>query len=203
MERPLRNRVTPFGEIIATPERGTLMGNRGCLHDDDGRILRQSAREAWISCVPTWPGVRRTLMAPARYTELFFLDEPTALAAGHRPCGSCRPDDLRRFKTAWAKAYGMSALPHVAEIDRELRRTPPLEARGRIDSGGLPDGVMVTLHGSTDAWLVRDGSWHRWTPAGYDNGERPIEPLAIALTSLPILAVLSEGYACSGMACSA
>lgn len=94
LPRPYRNRVNPLGEIVATPEYGTLMGNRGCLHDEDGQIIRQASRIAWISCLPRLPGVRRTLMKPGHYTELFFLDEATALAAGHRPCGACRPEAL-------------------------------------------------------------------------------------------------------------
>jgi len=90
LHAPRQNRVTPFGDIVATPERGNLMGNRGCLHDEAGNIVRTSNGRAWISCLLAWSGIRRTLMAPSHYTELFFLDEPTALAAEHRPCGSCR-----------------------------------------------------------------------------------------------------------------
>ena len=81
-----QNRVTPYGEIVAVSAKGTLMGNRGCLHDDAGRIVRQSQRKAWIYCLLEFKGIKRTVMAPGNYTELFFLDEATALAAGHRPC---------------------------------------------------------------------------------------------------------------------
>ncbi|WP_156405389.1 hypothetical protein [Sphingomonas sp. Root710] len=138
MIAPLRNRVTPFGEIVATPHRGSLMGNRGCLHDDEGNIVRYEhpERSAWISCVLAWPGVRRQLMQPECYTELFFLDEATALAAGHRPCGECRPEQLQAFKEAWARAYGLRRLPRVQAIDAELRATPPLAHRSPLRDAG-------------------------------------------------------------------
>ena len=87
---PRMNRVTPFGEIVAVPERGTMMGNRGILHDADGRIRRPWNVKRWLLCVLEFKGRHRTIMAPNRYTELFFLDEATGLAAGHRPCFECR-----------------------------------------------------------------------------------------------------------------
>src|SRR5262245_37465472 len=98
---PLQNRVTPFGEIVAVPERGTLMGNRGVLHNDAGRIVRSYQVRRWIACRTTFRGRRRQLLQPHSYTELFFLDEATAFAAGHRPCAECRHTDYQRFKTAW------------------------------------------------------------------------------------------------------
>ena len=99
---PLQNRVTPYGDIIAVSARGTLMGNRGRLHDAIGRVVRRqvSSYSAWVTCLLAFKGRRRTVMAPGRYTELFFLDEATALSAGHRPCGECRRADYRRFKAA-------------------------------------------------------------------------------------------------------
>lgn len=112
LPRPLRNRVDPFGQIVAHPARGRLMGNRGCLHDGDGNIVRESRNNAWICCLPTWPGVDRNLMSPGAYTELFFHDEATALAAGHRPCGACRPDALAAFKVAWGLAHHQIDRPH-------------------------------------------------------------------------------------------
>src|SRR5262245_5520966 len=101
---PLQNRVTPFGDLIATAARGTLMGNRGCLHDDCRQIRRPFALKRWIACVLDFRGRHRTVMAPGRYTELFFLDEATALAAGHRPCAECRHADYVRFRSLWAAA---------------------------------------------------------------------------------------------------
>src|SRR5215212_4900162 len=98
---PRQNRVTPLGDIIAHPARGLVFGNRGCLHDDEGRIRRRFAGRAWIACRLRFKDRRRALMQPGRYTELFFLDDATALAAGHRPCAECRRDDYRRFIEAW------------------------------------------------------------------------------------------------------
>src|ERR1700693_4875242 len=102
---PKRNRVTPFGEIIATPERGTFMGNRGVLHDDKGRLQRGWQVKRWIVCVLEFRDRRRTVMTPGRYTELFFLDEATALAAGHRPCAECRHERFIAFCKGWKIAY--------------------------------------------------------------------------------------------------
>ena len=99
---PLRNRVTPLGELVADPARGLVYGNRGCLHDDEGRIRRRYAGRRWIACRLEFRGRRRSaLLQPGRYTELFFLDEATAFAAGHRPCAECRRADYDRFVAAW------------------------------------------------------------------------------------------------------
>src|SRR5262245_27436707 len=119
MPRP--NRVTPFGDIIATPDRGTFMGNRGVLHDDAGRIQRAWQVKRWLVCVLAFKGRKRRGMRPGRYTELFFLDEATALAAGHRPCAECRRQRYNAFCNAWrlADARG-SHLPTADEIDRRL-----------------------------------------------------------------------------------
>lgn len=146
---PLQNRVTPFGDIVATSERGLLMGNRGCLHDDHGTIVRQSRTQRWISCEPTWPGTRRQLRAPGRYTELFFLDEPTALATGHRPCCQCRRAAFVALATAWARASGKVRLSGAAEIDAVLdaeRGKRPL-----VDPTDLPDSAIMARRTATPA----------------------------------------------------
>src|ERR1700732_822885 len=98
-----QNRVTPAGDVIATPERGTFLGNRGVLHDDQGRIKRAWQLKRWIVCVLEFKGRRRAVMTPGRYTELFFLDEATALAAGHRPCAECRRERFNAFREAWLR----------------------------------------------------------------------------------------------------
>src|SRR6202046_2498085 len=120
---PRQNRVTPFGKIIATPERGTFMGNRGVLHDDQGRIKRAWQVKRWLVCVLEFRGRHRTVMTPGSYTELFFLDEATALAAGHRPCAECRHERYNVFRHAWQLAHAgtnSSPLPTAEEIDRKL-----------------------------------------------------------------------------------
>src|SRR5437899_3068734 len=101
---PLQNRVTPFGDLIATEARGLLMGNRGRLHDAGRRIVRYAQGRRWIACLTSFRGRRRTVMSPGSYTELFFLDEAVALSAGHRPCAECRRQDYLRFQPAWARA---------------------------------------------------------------------------------------------------
>jgi hypothetical protein len=147
---PLQNRVTPFGEIVAVPERGTMMGNRGILHDADRRLRRRWATPAWICCVLEFRGRRDPVMAPGHYTRLFFLDEPTALAAGHRPCAYCRRDAYLAFRAAWATAnagLGFGTTPRATEIDRVLHaeRVGPGRAKRlyRADLASLPDGTFV------------------------------------------------------------
>ena len=122
---PLRNRVTPFGELVAIPERGTMLGNRGILHDERREIVRTSHVRRWICCVLEFKGIRRTVMKPRSYTELFFLDEATALAAGHRPCFECRRRAALDFQSAWVKALGGPAMAddmdRVLSVDRRVR----------------------------------------------------------------------------------
>ena len=119
MPRP--NRVNPFGEREAVEARGMFWGNRGALHNDDGEIVRYSRGKGWVTCELDYKQRRRNLLAPGRLTELFFLDEATALAAGHRPCGKCRPDAYRRFKEAWNKAHGGPPIS-ATEMDEVLHR---------------------------------------------------------------------------------
>src|SRR5215212_206442 len=153
---PLQNRVTPFGEIVAVAERGTMLGNRGILHDPDGRVVRRWAGQAWICCLLEFRGRRDPVMAPGHYTRLFFLDEPTALAAGHRPCAYCRRADYLAFREAWATGnanLGLGPAPRAADIDRVLhaeRLRPDRTKRTYPASlANLPDGVMVTLSAAT------------------------------------------------------
>src|SRR3954468_17337754 len=128
---PLRNRVTPFGEIVAVPGRGTLMGNRGVLHNAEQQIVRDSAVKRWIACRIEFKGRHREIMQPNRWTELFFLDEAAAFAAGHRPCAECRREDFVRFCTAWQAVHGAGQWP-VDLIDNHLheeRRVGPWRKR--------------------------------------------------------------------------
>src|SRR5437762_13426760 len=120
---PRQNRVTPFGEIIATQGRGTFLGNRGVLHDGAGHVKRAWQLKRWLVCVLEFRGRKRQVMTPGHYTELFFLDEATALAAGHRPCAECRRERFNAFRKAWRSAHpgaGASSLPTADEIDRRL-----------------------------------------------------------------------------------
>lgn len=189
---PRRNRVTPLGTIVATPERGLLMGNRGCLHDDHGRIVRHSRGQRWISCVPTRPGTRRQLMAPGQYTELFFLDEPTALAAGHRPCAQCRPSAFVAFAVAWARATGLAIRPSATTIDAAL--AGERGERSLVRPADLPEGAMAAEPDADVCWLIDGGGMRRWSFGGYGSSRAlPPTPM-VALTPPSIIAVLRAGY---------
>jgi hypothetical protein len=113
--------VRPDQEIVADPGRGTLMGNRGCLHDENRRLRTARWRsKLWICCALEWQGVRRDVMPPGRWTALFFLDEATALAAGHRPCAYCRNEDYQAYRRAWQKAHSLAEPPRAVEMDAQL-----------------------------------------------------------------------------------
>ena len=185
----LQNRVTPFGVIIAIQDRGTLMGNRGRLHDDRKTLQRPWAGKAWICCETEFRGRSRRVMTPGLYTELFFLDEAVALAAGHRPCFTCRREDARAYADGWGRA------PKAPEIDRVLHEERLLNRGKRIhlrDFAALPDGAFVERGGA--AWLVRGPALLRYSPAGYDEAvERPVGT-AKTLTPPATLRVLATGY---------
>jgi hypothetical protein len=200
---PHRNRVDPFGRLIETLARGAWFGNRGCLHDRDGRITgRKPPVDAWIICKLAFKGRRRPLLQPGRYTELFFLDEATALAAGHRPCGECRYEDLRRFGRAWpgAPAGGYALAREIDAILRAERIDAADESRRRwIDPAHPPpDGWVFTLvdGDARTPLLSARGAFWRWTPFGYE-GPLPLEtPVEIRLATPPsTAAAIVNGYA--------
>jgi hypothetical protein len=205
VRRPLQNRVTPFGDLVATPARGTLMGNRGRLHDSGRRIVRRVAPgyRAWVTCQLAFRGRHRVVMSPNRYTELFFLDEATALAAGHRPCGECRRADFRRFKATWLAANrdrGLGLDVRVDAIDRELHRDrlgPDGQPRTYLATlGSLPDGVFVALPDVAEPLLVWRGSLASWSPAGYGACRGwPPDRRATVLTPRSTAAAIGAGYA--------
>jgi hypothetical protein len=180
------------------------MGNRGCLHDDARRISRRvvGGYRAWVTCVLSFKDRRRLVMAPGRYTELFFLDEATALAAGHRPCGECRRADYRRFKRAWTTGNperGIGASARIAAVDRELHRDRLDEDGGprthRADIGRLPDGVFVAGAEPASALLVWGGSLWMWSPEGYARtGSRPRHGQATVLTPRSTVNAIAAGY---------
>lgn len=164
---PLQNRVTPEGEISFSPARGTLMGNRGCLHDDKKQIVSKSKRDAWVTCLLEFQGRHRPIMAPGNYTELFFLDEATALAAGHRPCATCRRDRYDAFMLAWAKGNRGGAKVLAGDVDKQMKldRTP--SARKTVTKlDGLPDGIMVKVSGGA-VYLLLSGRLFPWSFQGY------------------------------------
>ena len=190
---PRQNRVDPFGTIFATSAYGEWMGNRGRLHDAEKRIVRNWAGKAWIICALDFKGRRRELMSPDSYTELFFLDEPTALAAGHRPCAECRRAAFSGFKAAFAigQAQAGHTVKTAADMDRVLH-AERTDARADGVVAELPDGAMVELDGA--AWLKFGDRLHRWTASGYEDS-RAIPPgSATVLTPPSTIAALRAGY---------
>jgi hypothetical protein len=160
---PLQNRVSPGGDIFATAARGMFMGNRGVLHDDHRRIVRTSRNPMWLICQLEFKGRRRRLMTPRRYTELFFLDEAVALAAGHRPCGECRRADYRAYRhAAGSEDAPISDAKRLDALLTSVRRAP----RTRAAVSELPDGTFVAL-GAGHYHLLWRGALHRWSAAGY------------------------------------
>jgi hypothetical protein len=195
---PLQNRVAPTGEIVADPARGLLMGNRGCLHGP-GRQLGTSRwrTPAWIWCVLDFQGRRRDPMPPGRWTALFFLDEATALAAGHRPCAYCRRADFLRFAEAWRAARQLPSRPPARDMDLTLHRERVDRARRqrthRAPARPLPDGVLIRVAGTVG--LLLGGQLRPWSFQGYGApaaGPRP--ELVEVLTPPSTVAAIAAGY---------
>ena len=191
-----QNRVTPLSELIAHPARGLVYGNRGCLHDADGRIRRRYAGRRWIACRLSFRGWQREpLMQPGRFTELFFLDEATAFAAGHRPCALCRRGDYNRFGTTWRDTHpgdhGADAIDerlHAERVDPGTRG----QRRHAASIGQLPDGAFVIHDGAPH--LVVGDKLLRWTPAGYAGSERRAKGGVELITPPSLVAVLRAGW---------
>jgi hypothetical protein len=200
---PRRNRVTPFGEIVAVPERGTMMGNRGILHDAEGRIRRPWAVKRWLLCVLEFNGRHRTVMTPNRYTELFFLDEATGLAAGHRPCFECRRSRYLAFRDAWAAGNPDMVGPEPIRADdmddrlhadRVARDRSKRSERANLDD--LPDGVFVGLDGHEgETCLIWGNKLLVWSAGGYrERRRRPKAAVVTVLTPGSTVRAIRSGY---------
>ena len=204
---PLQNRVTPFGDIIATPHRGMFTGNRGIIHDPETKTLlnRRWTSRAWLACVCEFRGRRRKVMGGRSWTELFFLDEATAFAAGHRPCFFCRRDDATRFRAAWERGNGVSnlrandidAVLHRERLEGKRKRLHPLP----VPVSQLPDGAMVQV--GDEGFLIAKARALRWSPEGYREAKwandraSPLHAAnerAMLLTPPSTLRALSAGY---------
>ncbi|PXA83500.1 hypothetical protein DMC47_43230 [Nostoc sp. 3335mG] len=189
---PLRNRVDPFGHIHAVAQLGDLMGNRGCLHGDARNLLREhNSYKAWISCNLVRGDRKQTLMAPGLYTQLFFRDEATALAAGHRPCFECRRTHAKAFMAAWGAAHSI-ADPRVPQVDAILH-AERLGRRPAHEDDALPDGAMIGTADEARNWLVWDGVFRSWSFAGYGPPEIPHGDLVL-VTPPSIVAAIEAGY---------
>jgi hypothetical protein len=194
---PRQNRVTPLGVLIADPARGSVYGNRGCLHDGAGRVRRRYDGKRWIACrlrFRDWH--REPLMQPGRFTELFFLDEATAFAAGHRPCALCRREDYDRFVTIWRGIH--PGQPGADAIDAQLHseRVHPvtraqLHHSAQLDE--LPNGAFVVHDG--EPRLVLGPKLLRWTPSGYRDAERrPTRGRVVSITPPSSIEVLRNDW---------
>ena len=198
---PRQNRVDPFGGLVATECRGTLMGNRGCLHDEERRIRRAYALRRWIFCVLEFRGRHRQIMAPGRYTELFFLDEATALAAGHRPCAECQRERYLQFRQAWLSANAgrvSGSFCSVDEIDDVLHgeRLAPGSAKRtwRSPLAELPAGVMIVGERGVP-FLVLSDRLLPWSACGYGPGiRRPASGQAEVLTPPSTVGAMAAGF---------
>jgi hypothetical protein len=194
---PLQNRVDPFGELFAAPARGLFMGNRGGRFHTAAKMLtaRRWVSRQWICCVLDFRGRHRDVWGRF-YTELFFLDEPTALSAGHRPCFECRRKDAQAFAEKWREVRGLPTRPRAGEMDEVLhgqRLNGRTKRMNKLPIDTLPDGAFLVLE--EEAFSVRGGALLRWTPRGYDaRTARPRDVAVDVLTPPAMLAVLSAGY---------
>ncbi len=195
---PLQNRVDPFAEIHAVPARGTFMGNRGgCFHNDDQTLKRTRwASRAWITCLLQFKGRRRKLMQPKRYTELFFLDEATAFAAGHRPCYECRRADATAFRDALIRAGEFDTPPLAPILNDAIAGEVQSVLKGKatretVNPASLPDGAIYAV--GERAFLKRGRAGKPWSFDGYGPAE-PLPDTATRLTPRSVCAALSTGY---------
>lgn len=199
----LQNRVTPHGAIVRHAARGAFTGNRGVIHNAAREIVRPWANRRWICCLLEFKGMRRTVMSPGRWTELFFLDEATAFAAGHRPCAYCRRPDFERFKRAWVAGNpeaGLAASDSIDGIDRVLHGERTGAGVGGMEMRApfvaLPPGTFVELlNRPGEALLVWRGMLHQWSPWGYARREAQGAGLTARLLTPPsIVNAFRAGY---------
>lgn len=198
---PLPNRVTPFGEIIATPQRGLFVGNRGIIHHDY-KIRKRCGTDGWVICLTDFRGRRRPLMSPGTWTELFFLDEATAFAAGHRPCFYCQRPRSVEFAAAWGKGAGLGGPAQAKDMDavikderRHVRRLPEDAGKRRenlpiVTPNDLANGAMVVAGGQ--AYLFNEGRFLHWSFDGYTPAA-PKGPLRL-LTPPSVNAAFGAGF---------
>lgn len=198
---PLQNRVDPWGRLHAVSARGTLLGNRGVLHNARKEVIANSARKGWVTCRLEFEGRRREVFSAGSYSELFFLDEATAFSAGHRPCAECRRARYNEFKSAWVKANpGLvrSANPPITEIDKVMHAERARRGGDKVTFeaplADLPPGTFIELAG--EALLVWGGSLLRWTFAGYAGFSpvsAPMDPVCV-LTPRSLVQMFRSGF---------
>ncbi len=196
----LQNRVDPFGNIIKTAARGSWMGNRGILHNDQQQLLRSFKLQAWITCKLECNGRKRQVMSPHRYTELFFLDEATAFGAGHRPCFECRREAYHQFKTLWLKGnpeYQFDEKTSIKKIDAILHEERMTRDESKVTfeeaTDSIPDGTFILFENKP--YLVSENQMYLWSPFGYDKGcALPNENSLTVLTPQSVVKTFRAGY---------
>lgn len=196
---PLQNRVDPWGSLIATNARGTLLGNRGILHNDKKEIVSFSKRPAWVTCQLSFKGWKREIFSPGNYSELFFLDEATAFSAGHRPCGMCRRERFNEFKVVWQTANLASDQEQsIAEIDKQMHAERVIRGGKKVtytaEFKSLPDGTFIEHQGQ--AYLCWQGALKQWSPEGYSETDvfPDLDEMVTVLTPHSIVKMYSNGF---------
>jgi len=198
---PLQNRADPFGTLQSDRARGSLMGNRGVLHDQEKAIVRHWSTKSWVTCVLNYGGYRRPLFEPGKYSQLFFLDEATAFAAGHRPCGTCRKERFREFRAKWLNAnpeavpsekVTVITIDKVLHSERAVRGGAKVTFEAPVDT--LPFGTFIERE--DDAYLVTDTALLPWSFDGYGRAESLPEPgtIATVLTPFSIVRLFRDGF---------
>lgn len=196
---PLQNCVDPWGRLHAVSARGTVMGNRGILHDADRRVTRPWAHRHWVACALSFQDRKQALFAPGRYSQLFFLDEATALAAGHRPCAHCQRDRYAAFRAAWQRANaGRYVLRTIDDLDRALHAERAVRGGGKrtfeARRDELPDGALFEQGDS--AYFVWKGASLRWSFEGYSRTapDTAAPSMVSVLTPPSIVRMFREGF---------
>jgi hypothetical protein len=195
----LQNRVDPLGRFIKTSARGSWMGNRGVIHKHK-QITKLFKHKAWITCALEFKGRKRTVMTPDRWTELFFLDEATAFAAGHRPCFECRKEDALKFKSCWIKgnpAHHFSMTTSITQIDAIIHGERIDQEKKKVIhqrvSSDIPEGTFIWLN--DNPYLFTNDRLHRWTAFGYeDSMVLPEDSILTILTPHSIVNAFRAGY---------
>jgi hypothetical protein len=196
----LQNRVDPSGNIIKTSARGSWMGNRGVIHNQQKEITHAFKHKAWITCVLQFKERHRTVMTPGRWTELFFLDEATAFAAGHRPCFECRREDAKKFKSCWIRGnptYNFTMATSINSIDEIIHRERIDSEKKKVMyhslSSDIPEGTFILFEDKP--YLFTQGQLHRWTPSGYGKSMAvPKDAKLTVLTPQSIVNAFRAGY---------
>ncbi len=202
---PRRNRVDPFGDLHAVTDRGMFTGNRGCLVNEVGQIVRHHSGSLWITCVVEYKDWRSPLAAPRHWTPLFFLDDAVALAAGHRPCGLCRRDAYLAYKMAVMQARSLTKAPSASDLNRQLAAERLAAGRGidraserriwRQEIDDLPSGSVILQGDQLSPHLVLSDRLMQFGFEGWTAPRnRPTNETVSVLTPPTSVAALSHGF---------